>query len=536
MPNKCINNSACIKGLYALGMIALALPVLFTIQFARSYALSSQIDLTRAKAKAILMHISELTDQIATITGALDQADHDDPCSRANVQLMRRLLVSNEMLLDVGWMRDNWLVCSALQDHPYDMGPPTFVTAKNRSIRTDSRHPLDPGISILATTDRASGYTAMVHFRNYLFAEDEGNTLSRAILSKSTLSPFVVQGKLNDSWTGRIQGQPELTFVADGAVVSWVTSDKWDYGILVATPHSDIYKRSKRLLLWLVPVTLVATALLMLVLYKLTKHQTSMAAGISAGLARGEFRLVYQPIVDLHTGRWVGAEALVRWRQSGGEEVSPAVFIPVAEEAGLIEQVTRQVMELFTHEAPALLAQYPDFYIGLNMSAVDLVNEKLPAALVALSRRSGVPSERIHIEATETAFLDAQKATQQIQAIRVAGFKVAIDDFGTGYSSLSHLTKLQVDALKIDKHFVDTIGTDSVTSHVVDTIIELGKGLGLDLIAEGVEASGQAHYLANRGVRYAQGYFFPNRYLLTAWKRSCERRRLPPSGTITDCP
>lgn len=497
-----------IAGLYALGLVALALPVLFTIQFARGYALSTQQDLTNGTAKALLAHISQLTDQVANITQALHRSGNGEPCSSANIQLMRRLLVSNELLLDIGWMRGNWLVCSAFVEQLHDMGSPDFVTAKNRSIRTHSRHPLDTGVSILISTDQPTGYAAMVHFRNYLFPEEADNTLAKAILSKSNSRPFVSQGAVQPNWIARIQGQRSLTFVEQGAVVSWVTSDKWDYGILVATPYSEIDKRLTRLLLWLVPVSVIATSLLVLVLIKLTKYQASMAAGIATGLARDEFRLVYQPIVDLSDGRWIGAEALVRWRRSSGEEVSPAVFIPAAEDAGLIEQVTRQVMVIFAKEAPSVLTHHPDFYISLNMSAVDLVQDQLPAALVALSEQIDVPTSNIHIEATETAFLDAEKAAQALQTIRQAGFQVAIDDFGTGYSSLSYLTKLQVDAIKIDKHFVDTIDTQSVTSKVVDSIIDLGKGLELELIAEGVETQAQADYLLARGVRHAQGYLF----------------------------
>lgn len=502
------NDRVKIAGLYALGLVALALPVLFAVHLARGYALTNQQELTHGLATDFLAHISGITDQVDEATQALQRAGHVEPCSIANIKLMRKLLVRYDLLLDIGWMTGNSLTCSAYVDEPQDLGPPTFVTAKNRSIRSSIRHPIDQATTILATTDGSSGYTAMVHYQQYVFKTDASAVLAAGILSKSSLHPFLAQGVLKPQWLARVRGQRELTFVDQGAVVSWIASDKWDYGTLVATPLSEIDAKTSKLLLWLVPISLVATGLLLVVLVRLTKYQASLAAGLALGLRREEFRLVYQPIVDLADGRWVGAEALIRWRRATGEEISPALFIPAAEQAGLIGQVTQRVMELFAREAPPLLLGHPDFYIGLNMSAVDLSNEQLPALLVRLSEQTGIRPERIHVEATETAFLDAVKAAQALQAIRAAGFHVAIDDFGTGYSGLSYLTRLKVDALKIDKHFIDSIGTDSVTSHVVDSIIDLGKALGLALIAEGVEKPEQADYLKARGVRFAQGYLF----------------------------
>jgi len=199
---------------------------------------------------------------------------------------------------------------------------------------------------------------------------------------------------------------------------------------------------------------------------------------------------------------------LIRWKTADNTIISPDTFIPAAEASGVICQITQRVFELVARDMRSALNTHPDFHVGINISSHDIRSGALLALIQQLIKTTSAQGKQILIEVTERGFLDDEEALTTIKNIRDCGVRVAIDDFGTGYSSLSYLTKSQLNYLKIDKTFVDSVGTDAVTSHVAFHIIEMAKTLTLDMVAEGVETAAQADILQARGVKYVQGWLF----------------------------
>jgi sensor c-di-GMP phosphodiesterase-like protein len=184
------------------------------------------------------------------------------------------------------------------------------------------------------------------------------------------------------------------------------------------------------------------------------------------------------------------------------------VFIPLAEANGMIQRITTRVMEIVVRDAAELLRADPQLHIAINLSPDDLHSEGMDTRMKELAASAGMGPASLMFEITERGLMSPDKARGVLLAVRAGGFRVAIDDFGTGHSSLSYLATYELDFLKIDKMFVDTLGTDAPTSLVTFHIIELARSLGLQMIAEGVETEAQRDILRERGVQYAQGWLF----------------------------
>lgn len=240
----------------------------------------------------------------------------------------------------------------------------------------------------------------------------------------------------------------------------------------------------------------------------LARQRRSIGAALRLALKRDEFYLRYQPIVELASGRCIGVEALLRWHRPDGEQIGPELFIPVAEQAGFITRLTERVLELVEADAGHYLAAHPDFHVAINLSAADLQSTAIVDLIERFLQRSGARPSNLMVEITERGFLDLDNARRVLDLLRTRGIEVAIDDFGTGYSSLSYLESLALDFLKIDRSFIEAIGTRAPTSQVVGHIIAMARTMGLHMIAEGVESQAQADFLKQQAVQYAQGWLF----------------------------
>ena len=229
---------------------------------------------------------------------------------------------------------------------------------------------------------------------------------------------------------------------------------------------------------------------------------------LKVALEQDQLELWYQPQVDLVTGQVVGAEALIRWRHPEWGLISPGTFIPLAEETGLIYPLGNWVLARAVTQAAEWRKQGVCLnHVGINISPAQLQGTDLNRQVKTELARSGLAPECLELEVTEEGFLgDLAGAQETLGALKQQGVRLAIDDFGTGYSSLAYLKALDVDVLKIDKAFVDGLPDDPNDSAIVHAIQAVGKSLGLELLAEGVETAEQAGWLADQGICVGQGF------------------------------
>ncbi len=241
-------------------------------------------------------------------------------------------------------------------------------------------------------------------------------------------------------------------------------------------------------------------------------ERVSMESRIRAGLSRGEFRVHYQPKIDLATGELAGAEALLRWAHPEDGWISPGRFIPVAESAGLIAELGRWVLEEVIAQVASWEAAGIEIgHVAVNVAGAQVWRGDFLDHIQETLRRHGVAPPRIEIEITETVIMrdtSRDETARRLVALRRHGLTLAIDDFGTGYSSLSRLKRLPVGVLKIDQSFVRDIVSDANDAAIARAIIAMARTLGLATVAEGVETREQLAWLRNEGCDIGQGFLF----------------------------
>jgi EAL domain-containing protein (putative c-di-GMP-specific phosphodiesterase class I) len=239
-------------------------------------------------------------------------------------------------------------------------------------------------------------------------------------------------------------------------------------------------------------------------------ERQSIEESLRRALEREEFALQYQPVINLRTGEITGAEALIRWTHPTRGPVSPAQFIPIAEDCGLILPIGNWVLREACKQAQAWRhAGLPLATIAVNISAIEFRDERFLDGVFAVLKDTGLDPRSLELELTESVLMKRVESTGSIlKTLRARGVQVAVDDFGTGYSSLSYLRKFPIDTLKIDQSFVRQITTAPDETTIVTAVISMGRSLKLRVVAEGVETQEELAFLQAHQCDEAQGYFF----------------------------
>ena len=242
----------------------------------------------------------------------------------------------------------------------------------------------------------------------------------------------------------------------------------------------------------------------------LSPEKLALEALLRRALAQGEFQVYYQPQVNIATGQVIGAEALVRWQNPDRGIISPAEFIPLAEETGLIIQIGEWVLLSACAQAASWLAAgFSPFTISVNLSARQLSDPELKARIVQILETTGLEPANLELEMTESALVDnATVAGATLNELKALGIRIAIDDFGTGYATLGYLKQFAFDSLKIDRIFVRNANEDAQNAAITTAVILLGHSLKMTVIAEGVETEAELAFLKEHQCDIMQGYLF----------------------------
>ncbi|CAN0281870.1 unnamed protein product, partial [Phaeothamnion confervicola] len=221
----------------------------------------------------------------------------------------------------------------------------------------------------------------------------------------------------------------------------------------------------------------------------------------------GDLTVAYQPIVELSSERLRKIEALSRWTHPERGVVPPVQFIPLAERSGAIHELGEWVLRTACTEVMSIARSADDIGLTVNLSAAQLRDPLLPRRVAAVLADTGMPPERLWLEVTEGTLVD-DDALPPLRALHQLGVHLVIDDFGTGYATLQYLTRLPIDAVKIDRSFISGLGVDGSDTAIVRSVVNLGRELGLQVIAEGVETESQRAQLIALSCRLAQGWLF----------------------------
>ena len=308
------------------------------------------------------------------------------------------------------------------------------------------------------------------------------------------------------------EGDPENVAASDGGgeMVEYVRSTRYPLQATIVAPKAAAYGLVSDLKVLTAVATGAFTVLFIVIaLWISWRPEQDADDEFVAAIRKGEFIPYYQPVMDIETGGLRGCEVLIRWRRSDGTIVSPGQFMQYAETSGHIFEMTRQIMRQTILDVGHLYAANPDLKLSVNLFAGHFEDRRIIEDLIEIYGNSSISYSQIVMEVTERQPLrDMNVARKIISEMQSLGIRVALDDAGTGHGGLAYLQKLGIDIIKIDKMFIDALGSDASSTSIVDMLVELAGNLGMGIIAEGVETMEQIARLRELGVTSAQGYIF----------------------------
>lgn len=494
--------------LKAVGVtMVVILPMMLALWFAQMRALSETHNQLAALAHTTLNKTEQVIRQTDLAWKAAERF-HGSLCSPEHQRQMLNIIRGRLYVADLIYARDNQFLCSTTvhPDTAWIMPAPDYRRQPDAAFYYYRDTPFFTGYRMIYI--QRGNYVAVINPLFYVEMVSDDNSLTFGIFDTKTHNFFSASENAQLSELKPLIHQSEAIFRQHDRFYTIAHSEQRPIAIIVSTSEKRYYQNLNQQMLMTLPPGGICSLLILLVWSRAKQRFNSPKRRLQRALQKQQLRLHYQPIMDIRTNQCIGAEALLRWPGVNGPVMSPAEFIPLAEQEGLIAQVTDYVVARVFTDLGHFLEKHPQLSVSINLSASDFHSSRLIALISDKAREYRVRAQQIKIEVTERGFIDVPKTTPVIQAFRQAGYEVAIDDFGTGYSNLHNLYSLNVDILKIDKSFVDSLTTNSTSHLIAEHIIEMAQSLRLKIIAEGVETAEQVTWLLKRGVQFCQGWYF----------------------------
>lgn len=459
----------------------------------------------------LLQREEELIDEVASTLKQANASPYT-PCSEQDIALMRRLAFSARFLKDVGRLHQNTFLCSATTGKltaPIPLLKPDFTLSSGAVIYRS--YPLH--VPAGAHGEIAGYQNADVVIGSDVFSDFPQNSASYAV---GVVDPDYSKQGTTIIFSG-VSGAitiPYKVLESQGTVRSAnkmyrASCDPRHTACAVAEISMQEVWRSNRVLLSGYIASGAGAGISCAAAIVLARRRKRNQTGqLKRAILDGKLTVAYQPIVELGSHRIVGAEALARWIDEDGEHVHPETIIGLAEAGGFVSEITQFVLTRAIEEIAPILESNPAFRVTINLAPADLDDPKL---LLLLNEKLNGPiqARNVAFELSERATSNREVAVAAIRRLRERGHATFIDDFGTGYSNLAYLTELNVDGIKINRSFIATIGTESVTASIVPQILAVARALNLDVVVQGIEREDQAMYFASDNPKIeGQGWFF----------------------------
>jgi sensor c-di-GMP phosphodiesterase-like protein len=496
-----LNTSAILVCLLA-GLLAGALAA----GGARTIALS----LARADLESYTSLLLARAESIARETdNALAEANQvkGDPCGPNDLGHLRKIAFTARNIKDVGRLIDEKLACSSFLGvvvPPFVAPPPDIVTSAGQKVWLNAPLLLAEGVSALVV---ASGNA------NAVIDPSPFNDLAQVPFRHVVAIVSPERRRVLRWWGQRLVDDSILidhkdtSVDTDADIIRVRCSKEYFICTVAALDRREAIARQSVFIFGFGAFGSVLGGFLSLIGFLLHRTPQPLTTRLRHALRRDQLTVMYQPIVDLRSGRMVSAEALVRWTDRDGKAIPPDVFVSAAETNGTAGEITAYVLRYVGRTAGQLLREYRELVITVNIVAADLSDPDFYAVLQQTFDTSDIERKQIGLELTERSTARLDVAAPAIARLRQLGHPVYLDDFGTGYSSLAHLQDLNVDVIKLDKAFTDTVGTGSVKVSIVPQILEMAQALGLRVVVEGIETETQYAYFASAPSHcYGQGW------------------------------
>lgn len=367
------------------------------------------------------------------------------------------------------------------------------------------------------------GETGAAQLVRLVWRKEHREVSYRALIGSDQVIPLILKSPLTASFVmqlATVDGTVIVRKLLDpnlldsgssflSSVSASASSERYPLRIDIEVPGAALVAANASLFLYANLGGLFFGILVVTIMILLTRRGGGPVREIADGIRKGEFIPYYQPVIDIVTGRLAGCEVLVRWRRADGSVLPPGRFITLAEASGEIFPMTLSIMETARDELADVYSRLPHLELGFNLFAGHFDDTDIVDDVRRIFEGSPIRMDQLMFEVTERQPLqDITRARLVIAQLQALGARVALDDVGTGHGGLSYLLKLGFDVMKLDKMFVDAIGTERYSVAIVDSLVKLANDMNLELIAEGVETFEQLQYLREKGVRMAQGYVF----------------------------